>query len=430
LADGDRDAKGPAAAADLLRAALEKIVFFEWRISELAGELAAANTRGANAEKARAEAEEDARGAARAMKAARLQAAELEAERARLSALLARPSQAAIDSSALETERRRAASLQAELEQARAELSRSRAERERWLTEMISQARSGDDDPALAQFISELRGEVIALREHQKRCEALLAQAGIAPPPLEPGLADPAPVPARAAEPLEEARRLLAEGRLSTPAPAPAFETPKAAGLSTAAQALADQCLRSLGSPDPARRIQAARHLIAAPLPSVAPALASALSSEPDAKARAHLARALAACGGDGAAAMVAQLQVQAEPAIVRLAALEALAAIPAHARAALETGARDAEPAVRRRAAALAVVLGVEDLAARLAADEDATVRAAAAAARVEAPAPVEAPARAEVAAAVAAPQAAIPAPRDPVRAALRRLVLEGGSH
>ena len=66
---------------------------------------------------------------------------------------------------ALDAERRRAAALEADLEQSRAELARSRAERERWLSEMIAQAKTGDDDPAaLAQFISELRGEVIALR--------------------------------------------------------------------------------------------------------------------------------------------------------------------------------------------------------------------------------------------------------------------------
>ena len=106
----------------------------------------------------------------------------------------------------------------------------------------------------------------------------------------------------------------------------------------------------------------------------------------------------------------------------MRLAALDALAAIPARARVALENAASDATPAVRRRAAALAVALGVEDLAGRLAADEDATVRGAAAAARTEAPSPPpeQAP----------APEAGTPAqPRDPVRAALRRLVLEGGS-
>jgi len=187
LADRERDATGhQPSAAELLRAALEKIVFFEWRISELSGELAAAHARCGTAEKARAEAEDEARAASRLTKAARTQCAELEAERARLSALLTRPAHAGPEPGALEAERRRAAALEADLEQARGELARTRAERERWLSEMIAQAKTGDEDPAaLAQFISELRAEVIALREHQKKCEALLGEAGIAPPAFE-----------------------------------------------------------------------------------------------------------------------------------------------------------------------------------------------------------------------------------------------------
>ncbi|HYY51410.1 MAG TPA: hypothetical protein VE755_00990 [Myxococcales bacterium] len=429
MADGESDATGQPAAADLLRAALEKIVFFEWRISELGGELAAAHARCANAEKGRAEAEEEARAAGRTAKAARLQTAELEAERARLSALLVRPGAGASDPAALETERRRAMALAAELEQARAELARSRAERERWVSKMIAQARSSDDDPALAQFISELRGEVIALRDYQKKCEALLAEAGIAPPAFEASQPAPLPEPRRTAEPVQEARRMWAEGRLASPPP-PALTThfamPPAAKVSAAAQALADQCLRSLASADAGRREQAARHLVAAPLASAAPAVASALGAETDVKTRAQLAKALAACGGESAAEIVAQLQISTEPALVRLAALEALAAIPERARVALENAARDAAPAVRRRAAALAVALGVEDLAGRLTADEDATVRGAAAAARAEAPAPLPPQAQAPA----PRPQAETPAQaRDPVRAALRRLVLEGGS-
>ena len=424
MADRERDATGhQPSAAELLRAALEKIVFFEWRISELSGELAAAHARCGTAEKARAEAEDEARAASRLTKTARAQCAELEAERARLAALLTRPAHGGADPGALDAERRRAASLEAELEQTRAELDRSRAERERWLSEMIAQARTGDEHPAaLAQFISELRGEVIALRDHQKRCEALLAEAGIAAPAFEAPQRGQSQAP-QAAEPMEQARQMWAEGRLSPiAATTNPFAVPPDPKESAAARALADQCLRSLISADSARREQAARHLVAAPLPSAAPAIASALSQEPDPKTRAQLAKALAACGGEGAAEIVAQLQSAPEPPLVRLAALEALCAIPSRARGALEIAARDETAAIRRRAAALAASGGVEDLAARLAADEDATVRAAAAAARTEAPAPPARP----------APPVAAPAParpRDAVRAALKRLVLEGGS-
>ena len=309
MADAGRDAtKEKPEAAELLRTALEKIVFFEWRLSELAAELSAAQARCANAERARAAAEDELRGAADRARAARMQCAELEADRSRLAALLANPAhgRAAQDTAALEGERQRAAGLQDRLDAARAELSRARAERERWLSEMMEQARTGEEAPAaLAQFISELRAEIIALRDHQKRCEALLVDAGIAVPALE--LSPPPPLPRREPEPVREARRMLAEGRLSPPPADVAL--PAAAKVGAAAHALAGQCLRTLSSSDAQRREQAARHLAASPFAAAAPALATALGAESDARVRAQLARALAACGGDGAAEMVVALQ-------------------------------------------------------------------------------------------------------------------------
>ncbi len=320
--------------------------------------------------------------------------------------------------------------LQAELHSAQAEIARSKAERERWLTEMIEQARAGEDAPAaLAQFISELRAEIIALRDHQKKCEALLAGKGIAAPAFQ--LSQPPPAPERReTEPVEEARKMLEQGRLS-PAPVPTtlFARPPDFQIGAAARALADQCMRTLGSGDPHRREQAAKHLAASPLPSAAPALANALASETDPRARAQLAKALAACGGDGAAEMVAGLQSASEPALVRLAALEALSGLRSRARAAIETAALDANAAVRRRAAAIAAAEGFADLAAKFAVDGDASVRAAAALSEravVAAPAPVRAEPAPEATPA-AAPSS--PAPRDPVRAALHRLVLRGGA-
>jgi predicted nucleic acid-binding Zn-ribbon protein len=432
LAERDRDATAQQpSAAELLRAALDKIVFFEWRVSELAGEVAAAHRRCAAAEQARAEAEDEARASAAQAKSARMQCAEMEAEQARISALLSNPAQdrAAADARALELERRRCAALAAQMDQARGELARSRAERERWLTEMIAQARTGEEAPAaLAQFISELRGEVIALRDHRTRCEAALTGAGIAAPAFEPS--DPPPSAVQTPEPVDEGRRMWAEGRLAAAPPprAPLALPPEASG-SAAARALADQCLRSLASPDSARREQAARHLAAAPLPAAAPAVASALSAETAPKARAQLVKALAACGGESAADIVGRLQEQGEAPLVRLAALDALCAMPRRARGAIEMAARDAAAAVRRRAAALAVAEGFDDLAARFAADEDGSVRGALAAARSEAPAAAPKPQAPAPIAKVDAP-APLPArPRDPVRAALQRLVLEGGS-
>jgi hypothetical protein len=269
---------------------------------------------------------------------------------------------------------------------------------------MVEQARSGDEAPAaLAQFISELRGEIIALRDRQKKSEELLAQAGIAPPARE--ISQQPPPARREPEPVEQARRLWAEGRLGGAAAerdaalaasaAPVHTThfatpaPAEARLGAAARALADQCLRNLAAADPSRREQAARHLSAVPLPAAAPALASALGAEKDPRARAQLARALAACGGEGAADVVAQLQSAGEAPLVRLAAVEALCLLPSRARAAIALAARDAAPAVRRRAAALAASEGFDDLLAGFTADPEASVRAAADAARREAPAP-----------------------------------------
>lgn len=417
---------------ELLRAALEKIVFFEWRVSELAAELTAAQSRCASAEMERARADDEARAAQERAKSARRQLAELEAERARLSALLSQPTRATIDSRALEQERDRAARMQLELDEARRELSLSRAERERWLQQMTDQARNGEEEPAaLAQFISELRGEIIALRARQQQCDELLVKAGVALPPLENVPPLPPPAPRREPEPvqeepnlagrraevqkpaplreepdftgrraegrrpaaLEDARLMYAEGRLAAPALTTHFALPPDPKMGVAARALAEQCLRNLSSGDSSRREQAARHLAAVPLASAAPALASALGTERDAKARAQLAKALAACGGEGAADLIVQLQDAGEPPLVRLAALEALAAIPARSRAALDVAARDLVPAVRRRAAALAAAEAMDDLLARFAADADPSVRAAVEAARREAPAPVEVP-------------------------------------
>jgi hypothetical protein len=402
--------------ADLLRAALEKIVFFEWRLSELAAELSAAQTRSAASEAARARAEEAASAAEQRARSARMQTVDLESDRARMAALLARPSHGTADVAALEAERDRAARLQAALDEANREIARASDERERWLNEMVAQARSSGEAPAaLAQFISELRSETIALRAHKEEANRLLVQAGVTPPMLEETA--PRPLPRREPGPVEEARKLWAEGRLGPeqafvetrlpgPNPTPATTTPFARPSAppaqasmptqprsgTAARALADQCLRNLSARDPGRREQAARHLIAVPISAAAPALASALGLERNTKARAQLAKALLACGGEGAAEIVASLQLQNEPPLVRMAAAEALSAVPSRAREALQIAASDPAPAVRRRAAALAAVEGFDDLLARLENDEDASVRAATGAAQSEAPPPAPA--------------------------------------
>src|SRR5881394_1580100 len=110
-------------------------------------ELTAAQTRCVSAERERIKADEETRAAEQRAKTARMQLAELEADRARMMSLLTRPHG---------TDPQRTGQLEAELDEARRALAVAKAERERWLTEMTEQARGGDDAPAaLAQFISE-----------------------------------------------------------------------------------------------------------------------------------------------------------------------------------------------------------------------------------------------------------------------------------
>ena len=435
------DTERAPAAPELLRAAMEKVVFFEWRLGEMSAELAAAQSRAAAAELERARLAGLRSEAEREAEAARQHVHALEAERERLSSLLARPTHLAVESGAAQAERARAAGLAAELAEARREIDRQRAERDRWLDERLSQALgSGDSEGSLASFISELRSEVIALRERQKQSDDLLQKAGIAQSPWSSPAPPPPPGPRR--EMLEEARALWSEGRLgASPHPAvappapflppiaspihsavPVADTLRMAGApqGAAAAALADQCLRGLSARDPARREQAARHLAAMPVPAAAPALASALGIESDARARGQIALALVACGGPAAADLVAELQSDAEP-LVRLAVLDALCSLPNRAASALETAARDGSPSIRRRAAAIASALGLEDIRSRFAMDAEGSVRTAASV--HERPACAERPApRVDAVLARTPAVRALPAPPDPARGDLAR--------
>jgi hypothetical protein len=388
------DPERAPAAPELLRAALEKVVFFEWRLGEMAAELAAAQSRAAAAELERARLAEQRSEAEREAEAARQHVHALEAERDRLSSLLARPAQAAAEHAAAQAERARSSELAANLAEARREIERQRAERDRWLDERLSQALgSGDSEGSLAAFISELRGEVIALRERQKQCDELLRRAGIAPPSSSSA---PPSAAAPRGDAVDEARALWSRGRLAAPAdPVPVARTvtpaPPAAPAprpGAAATALADQCLRGLAARDPARREQAARHLAAMPVPAAAPVLASALGGETDPRARAQMAVALVACGGPAATDLVAGLQSDPEP-LVRLSALDALCSLADRAADALQVAAQDDSAAVRRRAAAIASSLGLEEIRARFAMDAEGSVRAASSLRELPAPDP-----------------------------------------
>ena len=94
MAERSPAASGQPSPSELLRAALEKIVFFEWRLSEIAAELSAAEARCSSAELERGRADQATHAAQAQAQAARIRIAELEADRARLAALLARPAHA------------------------------------------------------------------------------------------------------------------------------------------------------------------------------------------------------------------------------------------------------------------------------------------------------------------------------------------------
>ncbi|MFL5427109.1 MAG: HEAT repeat domain-containing protein [Myxococcales bacterium] len=358
---------------------MEKVVFFEWRVAELAAQLVQAQERTTAATRAAERAAQERSVAEQRARMAESRTASAEAERARMSGLLAASREEPAK------DRERIAELEAQLFEARAEIVRQREERDRWLSDMVAQARAGGDGPsALAEFIAELRGEVISLREQVRPQEASPDEPTATPTatieaPREPAGAQRSP----ARNP--PAASILAPGEV---APAAAYPPIQPGGISSvwtsggsAARALSEQSLRQLGSSDPNRRAQAARNLASVPAPAAAPELAAALSRETDARVRGALALALVACGGEAAADLVVQLQGPPEPALVRLAALDALcAAGRERARLALEVAARDESPAVRRRAAMLAMTAeGAGDVGAALLRDADFSVRAAA---------------------------------------------------
>jgi HEAT repeat protein len=334
---------------DLLRGALEKIVYFECRLSQLEAELAAARDAAARDKGAFA--------------SARGREADLEAEMARARA-------------ALDDERARS-------EELADRVRLLEGERERFLAGLIDQARIGaapdqgaessDDGRAdLAGFIAELRGEVERLRPWKAAAE----QAGISlpedPPRREPRPAEP--VPALAA-------RFDAAGRLGlAPAEAKRLET----RLTTRAErSLYEKSMDDLASADAGARRRAADCLRALGSRAAAPLLAAAVGREKDPEVKVGLLAALGALAEPGAADIARRaLDDQRPP--VRAAALEALAALAKdRAEPDLLGALADPSPMVRRRAVLLAGFLPgtrAEDALASALGDRDAKVARAAA--------------------------------------------------
>ena len=345
---------------ELLRGALEKIVFFECRVDQLQAEVvatraAAARAREEAASSRRREAElESALAQARAAESAAAGALGELGERVRL----------------LEAERERFLSTLVE----RARVSGAPAEADE------EQGESAD----LADFMAELRGEIERLRAWKRAAEAagvrveegVVVAAGAAPvAALAPALgpiaettetpaapvataAAAAPTPIRSEEPRPRAEpvprlalRFEQAGRIGLPSDARALPHHLA---TRSERALYESALDDLAASDAGVRRRAAERLRALGARSAAPLLAAAIGREPDAAAKGALLAALGALAEPGAADLAARELDDARPP-VRAAALDALHALAGDAAVSRLAGAlSDPAPLVRRRAALL----------------------------------------------------------------------------
>ncbi|MBM4781164.1 MAG: wire protein [Archangiaceae bacterium] len=306
----------------LLKSALEKIVYFEARASQLTNDLSTAC-----------------------------------AERERLRAELAQASQREIDL------RRVVAELEVRATRAHAEREESanlaealRRERAELLGKILEASKlnhaDGHDPFNLASFISELRSEVLLRRE---RDEA----AGT--PVLVNAPVESAPVAAVEPEPsfiTKEAESLKSQGRLTVSKDELASLERAFPFPGRSEEALFGFSVRELSAPDPSARARAAERLTALAHPAAAPALATALHAETDAPVKVALLNALSTLAKVEAIPVIVP-QLSSPAAEVRIAALKALLKLdPAQAGPHLAAAVKDPDPAVRRRASLLALGL------------------------------------------------------------------------
>jgi len=302
---------------ELLRGALEKIVYFECRLSQLESELSAAREVASR--------EREAAAAARA----------------------------------------RESTASAELTQARSDLDTLRrsdhefservrlleGERERFLTGLIDQARiagapSSDEQAGeeadLAGFIAELRAEIERLRPWKLAAEAAgmrLEEAAVLP--LRPH-----------ADVGEIAQGFEAAGRIGlSRAESVRLEN----GLeSRAERSLYEASMDDLASTDPRARHRAADALRVMGSRAAAPLVAAAVGRERDAEVKVALLSALGALAGPAAVDVAARELADPRP-VVRGAALDAVAALAGEgAEPRLLAALGDGSPLVRRRAVLL----------------------------------------------------------------------------
>jgi HEAT repeat protein len=299
----------------LLKSALEKIVYFEARVTQLANDLAQVN-----------------------------------AERDRVRAELGQASQREIDLrrvvAELEVRSQRA---HAEREDAATVADALRRERAELLGKILDASRLNGEtsDFDLASFIAELRSEVI-LRRGQADVDASAPVLVSAPPLAE---APPSYI-------TTQAQQLESQGRLTVSAAELTSLERASPFAGRTEETLFGFSVRELSAPDAAARVRAAERLTALGHPAAAPALATALHAETEASVKVALLTALSQLAKAEAVPVVLPQLASPFP-DVRMTALKALLKLdPTQAGPHLAAAVKDPDAAVRRRASLLALSL------------------------------------------------------------------------
>jgi hypothetical protein len=227
-----------------------------------------------------------------------------------------------------------------ERDDARRQVEAFHAERERFLgrliqAEQVRQAGGDGDGVDLAEFIAELRAEVLSLRA--------AVSGGLPPPPTRTSGFESAE---------QAAESFAAEGRLGVGEPELEALCASARFETRSEETLFTLSLRELSASDPASRARAAQRLKALGPRAALPAVAAALNAERDKDVRCALLEVMGAAGDQSVLPLV-QPHLGAESIEVRLAALET--AVRLGQTEALERALKDSSPLVRRRAAVLA---------------------------------------------------------------------------
>lgn len=301
----------------LLKSALEKILYFEARSSQLTNDA------------------ETSRGELDRLKADLAAASQREIELRRVVAELE------VRVSRAHSEREEMARVVDALRRERAELIGKMLEASR-----IHGLEQGLDDFDLAQFIAQLREEVLVHRQ-----QGTPARLHAGPAPEFPPATTSSTVTGTAGE-------LKAQGRLGVSAGDLSMLTHGTEFPGRSEETLFGFSVRELSSPDVQARVRAAERLVALKHPAAAPPLATALHGETEPVVQVALLAALATVAQSEAVPVVTPL-LSSRSAEVRIAALKALLVLDVTAAAPhLAAATKDPDKAVRRRASLLALGL------------------------------------------------------------------------